>query len=91
MAKIVILTSEFKNYVPQTLKEKAEECGHEVTLINPNECYIGIDTAEPYISYKGTKFKSGDIDICIPRLMEDYLDYKIAILAHLEKMGVYLF
>jgi hypothetical protein len=40
MAKIVILTSEFKSYVPATLKEKAEEAGHEVTLINPNECYI---------------------------------------------------
>jgi hypothetical protein len=51
MAKIVILTSEFKNYVPVTLKQKAEEAGHEVTLINPNECYIGVDTAEPYISY----------------------------------------
>jgi ribosomal protein S6--L-glutamate ligase len=90
MAKIVILTSEFKSYVPATLKEKAEEAGHEVTLINPNECYIGVDTAEPYISYNGTKFKKGDIDICIPRLMEDYLDYKIAILSHLEKMGVFI-
>ena len=90
MAKIVILTSEFKNYVPVTLKEKAEKAGHQVTLINPNECYIGVDTVEPYISYNGTKFSSDDIDICIPRLMEEYLDYKIAILAHLEKMGVYV-
>jgi ribosomal protein S6--L-glutamate ligase len=90
MAKIVILTSEFKNYVPVTLKQKAEDAGHEVTLINPNECYIGVDTAEPYISYNGTKFKKGDIDICIPRLMEDYLDYKIAILSHLEKMDVFI-
>jgi ribosomal protein S6--L-glutamate ligase len=90
MAKIVILTSEFKSYVPATLKEKAEAAGHDVTLINPNECYIGVDTAEPYISYNGTKFTKGDIDICIPRLMEDYLDYKIAILSHLEKMGVFI-
>lgn len=83
--KLIILSAEFENFVPQELKKNAEEKGHTVELINPDECYISI-SSEPYISYKGTKFLGADI--CIPRMSEENVEYKVAIMNHLTNMGV---
>lgn len=83
--KLIILSAEGENFVPQELKKKAEEKGYDVELINPDECYISI-SSEPYISYNGTKFMGADV--CIPRMSEENSEYKVAIMDHLVNMGV---
>lgn len=86
MASLIILTSEPDNFVPKKLKEEAEKKGLETELINPTNCYISLSNDDTYISHEGTKFTGADY--CIPRLSEDNLEYKVAIMDHLEKMGV---
>lgn len=83
--KLIILSAEAENFVPQELKKKAEEKGYDVEIINPDECYISI-SSEPYISYNGTKFLGADV--CIPRMSEENSEYKVAIMDHLVNMGV---
>lgn len=84
-ASLIILTAEPKNWAPKQLEVKAKEAGFKVEVINPDKCYISL-AGDDYISHDGTKFDGADI--CIPRLSEDNLEYKVAILNHLEKMGV---
>ena len=86
MARLIILTSEPENEVPKRLKEEAEKLNLETELINPLNCYISLSTNDVYISHEGTKFMGADF--CIPRLSEDSLEYKVAIMDHLESMGV---
>lgn len=83
--KLLLLTTERHNWAPKELVKKAEEAGYDVEVIDPEECYINL-TDEEYISYNGTKYKGADL--CIPRLSETNLDYKISIINHLDKMGV---
>jgi RimK family alpha-L-glutamate ligase len=85
--KILILTAEPTNFVPVELKKEAEALEHEVSIINPNDCYISVSD-DPYISYKGTKLM--DADIVIPRLSEDNFEYKLTIIKHLENMGMFV-
>ena len=83
--KIVLLTTEPESFVQEKFTESAEKLGFELAVINPDECYIFLST-ETYFANKGTKFDSADA--CIPRLSETHLDYKVAIMKHLEKIGV---
>lgn len=83
--KLLILTTEPNNFVPQTFKKKAEAAGWEVELINPDKAYINV-SVDPYISFDGTKFLGADA--CIPRLSESHMDYKDAMMEQLEHMGV---
>lgn len=86
MAKLILLTAEPDNFVPKKLKEEAEKQGLETEIINPTNCYIALCNDDTYISHEGTKFLGSEY--CIPRLSEDNLEYKVAIMDHLEKMGV---
>lgn len=85
MAKLILLTAEKQNWVPKQIVEYAKKAKLDTEIIDPMECYIHLSD-ENYISYKGTKFTGADI--VIPRLSEDNLDYKVAIINHLEKMGI---
>jgi ribosomal protein S6--L-glutamate ligase len=86
--KLIILTAEPDNFVPKELKKQAEEKGFETETINPTNCYISLSNDDVYISHEGTKFMGAEY--CIPRLSEDNLEYKVAVMDHLEKMGVKL-
>jgi ribosomal protein S6--L-glutamate ligase len=83
--KLLLLTAEKENWAPKELVKYAEDAGFEVEIIDPEECYISL-TGEPYVSYNGTKFLGADV--CIPRLSEEHLDYKISIINHIDSMGV---
>jgi ribosomal protein S6--L-glutamate ligase len=85
MTTLILLTSEPENWVPQELEKKAKEKGFDVQVINPDKCFITL-TDNPFIANDGKRFTGADI--VIPRLSEDNLDYKVAIINHLEKMGV---
>ena len=83
--KLLLLSAEQENWAPKKIAQAAQDAGFEVEEIDPNDCYINLSN-EPYISYKGTKYLGADV--CIPRLSEEHLDYKCAIINHLEEMGV---
>ena len=83
--KIVLLTTEPESFVQEKLASSAEKAGYDLDVINPDECHIFLST-DAYFANKGTKFDKADA--CIPRLSEDHLDYKVAIMKHLEKIGV---
>lgn len=87
MAKLLILTDEPENFVPQELEKQAKAIDLDVEIIEPSKCYIAIDD-DPYISYDGTKFTGADF--CIPRMSEENMEYKVAIMKHLAKMGIKL-
>lgn len=85
--KLLLLTAEKDNWAPKELVKAAEAAGFTVEIINPDECYISL-TNEPYISAKGTKFLGADL--CLARMSEEHLDYKCAILNHIQEMEVKL-
>lgn len=85
--RLIILTTEPENFVPKELSTEGEKAGLEIEIINPVNCYISLGVGnDTYISHEGTKFLGADF--CIPRLSEDNLEYKIAIIEHLENMGI---
>ena len=86
--RLILLTAEPDNFVPKELKKQSEEKGFETEIINPTNCYISLSNDDVYISHEGTKFMGAEY--CIPRLSEDNLEYKVAVMDHLEKMGVKL-
>lgn len=86
MAKtLIILTTEPENWVPKQLDKVAQEKGFTVQTINPDTCFISL-AQDPFIAHEGKRFSGADI--VIPRLSEDNLDYKCAIINHLEKMDI---
>lgn len=82
---LILLTTEKENWVPQELEKVAKAKGFKVLTINPDTCFISL-APEPFIAHEGKKFEGADI--VIPRLSEDNLDYKCAIINHLEKMDI---
>lgn len=85
MTSLILLTAEPNNWAPKELELKAKKAGFKVEVIDPDKCYISL-AGKDYISHDGTQFDG--CDICIPRLSENDLEYKVAIVNHLEKMGV---
>lgn len=85
MTRLIILTAGPKNWISKTLTKEAKKVGFEVEIIDPNGCFITLSD-EPFISYHGEKFEGADI--VIPRLSEDNLEYKMAVMNHLQKMDI---
>jgi gamma-F420-2:alpha-L-glutamate ligase len=83
--KLVLLTTEPESFVQEKFQESAEKAGFDFEVVNPEECYIFLAT-DAHFANKGTEFSGADY--CIPRLSEEHLDYKVAIMKHLEKMGI---
>lgn len=82
---LIILTTEPENWVPKELDKVAQGKGFNVQTINPDTCFISL-AQDPFIAHEGKRFTGADI--VIPRLSEDNLDYKCAIINHLEKMDI---
>ena len=83
--KLVLLTTEPESFVQEKFQESAEKAGFDFEVVNPEECYIFLAT-DAHFANKGTEFSGADY--CIPRLSEEHLDYKVAIMKHLEKLGI---
>ena len=87
--KLILLTTEPENFVTESFEKEAKKKDFDVNIINPTNCYISLcHNNDIYISHDGTKLE--EADFCIPRLSEDNLEYKIAIMNNLEKMGIKL-
>jgi len=85
MSTFILLTTEPENWAPKELEKKAKAAGFDVQVIDPDNAYISL-TEDPFIAHDGTRFTGADV--CIPRLSEDNLEYKVAMIDHLAKMGV---
>lgn len=85
--QIILLTTEPKSFVQEKFKESCDKKDIDLEVINPSECYIYLAT-DAHFSNNGAKLQKADA--CIPRLSEDNLDYKVAIIKHLEKLGVFV-
>jgi ribosomal protein S6--L-glutamate ligase len=85
MTSFILLSTEKDNWAPKQIIAKAEEKGIKVDVINPDTAFISL-VPEPFIMHDGKKLESSDF--CITRLSEDNLEYKVAIINQIEKMGI---
>ncbi|MCC5014238.1 MULTISPECIES: 30S ribosomal protein S6--L-glutamate ligase [unclassified Legionella] len=86
--KIAILATNPQLYSHQRLKEAGEEANHEISIINPLNCYMNVAASNPNVHYRGgvplPKF-----DAVIPRIGASITFYGTALLRHMETMGMY--
>jgi ribosomal protein S6--L-glutamate ligase len=101
--KLVIITAEEKNFVPVELAKHAKELGHEVEIVNINHSLLVEQTTtkdtvskvlfqlkKDDVSEKSDEIKLEEIKgpfVCIPRLNEHDLEYKLGVLKRLETHG----
>lgn len=85
MAKLLIISAEKENWAVKQLVEKAEEAGLEVEILNPNKAILSIGE-NPFICHDGEEFTGADL--CLPRLSEENLEYKTALLNQIETSGI---
>lgn len=96
--KLVIITAEPANFVPEKLKEEAVKLGHECEIIDIRKTFVVESTEGPTV-YVGScsedeeKVETKKLTppfVCIPRLNEHDLEYKLSVLKRLEAQGAVL-
>lgn len=87
MPKLILLTTEPTNFVPVELEKSAKAAGWDVEIINPDECALNVSDT-PQLFNKGEVVEKADA--CIPRMSEENLEYKAAIMDYLSASGVRL-
>jgi ribosomal protein S6--L-glutamate ligase len=85
MSKLLIISTEKENWAVKQLVEKAETAGFEVEILNPNKSLLTLGE-NPKIYSDNNEFIGADI--CLPRLSEENLEYKTALLKHIESIGI---
>lgn len=86
--KIAILATNPQLYSHKRLKEAGEQAGHEVSIINPLNCYMNVATSNPNVHYRGG-VALPLFDAVIPRIGASNTYYGTALLRHMETMGMY--
>ncbi len=84
---IVILSRGPGNYTTKRLKEEARKRGHEVRVVNYNQCYMTIEKGNPEVYYRGEKLS--DVDAIIPRIAQSYTKYGTAVVRQFEMQDVF--
>ena len=85
--RIAILSTNRQLYSTRRLVEAAEQCGHDVAVIDHRRCYMNIVSAKPEIHYKGEALEP--YDAIIPRIGASVSFYGTAVVRQFEMMGVY--
>lgn len=85
--KIIILSRNARLYSTRRLADAAEQCGHEVKVVDALKCYMDITSDRPAIFYKGEKLTG--FDAIIPRIGASITKFGTAVLRQFEMMGVY--
>jgi RimK family alpha-L-glutamate ligase len=92
--RIVVLTSEPKNFVPVELKKEAEALSHECEIVDITKTFIIEATGESKVMHMtGEATKAVELKppfACIPRLNEHHLLYKLNVLERLCHDGAYM-
>ncbi len=84
---IVILSRNRKLYSTRRLIEACQNRNHEVSVIDPLQCYMDIASHRPSIHYKGEVLPK--IDAVIPRIGASITAYGTAVLRQFEMTGTY--
>lgn len=83
--KLAILSRDETLYSSRRLREAAEQRGHEVEVIDPLSCYMGINPAAPTIHYRGRQL--APFQAVIPRISPSITFYGTAVLRQFEMLG----
>jgi len=84
---IIILSKGPRNYSTKRLKEVALERGHNVRVINYNQCYMSIEKDNPIVYYDGEPLT--DVDAVIPRIAQSFTKYGSSVVRQFEMQGVF--
>lgn len=84
---IIILSKGPRNYSTKRLKEVALERGHNVRVINYNQCYMSIEKDNPIVYYDGDPLT--DVDAVIPRIAQSFTKYGSSVVRQFEMQGVF--
>ncbi len=85
--KIAILSRNPRIYSTSRLVQAAKKRGHDVRVVNPLLCSIGITAARPVVHYREGTLDG--LDAVIPRIGASITFYGTAILRQFEMMGVH--
>lgn len=85
--KIAILSAGRKVESTRRLEQVLRERGHRVRILAPDDLQIVVDAEDPVLLYKGKVLPRPDA--VIPRIASSKSSLGTAIVAHLERMGVY--
>lgn len=85
--KIIILSKGRANFSTVRLKEEAEKNGHNVRVVNYNQCYMATERNNPVVYFQGEPLKN--VDVIIPRIANSYTKYGSAVVRQFEMQGVY--
>lgn len=85
--ELAILSREPNSYSTRRLLEAAIKRGHSCRVVDTARCCIAIDPAKPDVLYGEHSLKG--IDAVIPRIGASLTLFGMALLRHLEMLGVY--
>jgi RimK family alpha-L-glutamate ligase len=93
--KLLIITAEPENFVPVELKKQAEAQGNTAEIVNIDKTFMvegytdkGEKSTKVFVVDKEMKSTEVSGNVCIPRLNEYCLEYKIGLLHRLADCGV---
>lgn len=84
--RIGILSRKGTLYSTRRLKEAALERGHDVHVINPLRCILGVRARNPEVLFGGHPL---EFDAIVPRIGASVTFYGTAVVRQFEMMGVY--
>ena len=85
--RIAILSRKRELYSTRRLIEAAEARGHQVRVIDPLRCYMGIRSGRPSVHFRGENLAG--LEAVIPRIGASVTFYGTAVVRQFEMMGVY--
>lgn len=85
MAKLLVISAEVSNFVPQELKKAAVEAGHELDVVDIARCIAFFNGEVHVADEEGKTTPLAKYDACIPRLNDDHILQKYHILRAIER------
>ncbi|MGD8278892.1 MAG: 30S ribosomal protein S6--L-glutamate ligase [Gemmatimonadota bacterium] len=84
--RIGILSRKAALYSTRRLREAAVERGHDVRVVNPLRCILGVRARDPQVMFRGRELR---FDAIIPRIGASVTFYGTAVVRQFEMMGVF--
>ncbi|MDA1191564.1 MAG: RimK family alpha-L-glutamate ligase [Candidatus Poribacteria bacterium] len=84
--RIGIITRGNKNYSTKRLIRAANALGHRVTLLDPWDCTLYLQSGQPSITHNGRSVER--LDALIPRLSSATAKYGLEVVSQFEHIGV---
>ena len=85
--RIALLSRSGEIYSTRRIREAAEGRGHEVLVVDPGRCYLGISASRRSVSYRGIELVG--FDAAIPRVAASTNAHGSAVVRQLEMAGVF--